>query len=457
MKQLQLLFFLILFLTTEPYANSVISGKLDPLINSNQRFVRLLYFKDYISNEIETLDYDILNEKNEFELEINLPEIQYCFIEYDFKIFGIYIEPGTNYAIELKSSESNAVNNFEPSIDLYIHVPAEGLNQKISDFNMIFEDFMIDNMKNSYGKIDKESVVSFKDKYLSEGGNDYFTNYKRYKIASLELLSRLKSKNLLAGDLFVGNKILYNNIEYMDFFISFFSEFLFTNRSLFSQTKVVEAINQSVDYHDIDSILSRASYLQETELRELVLLLNLKEMFYIPSFNQNKIFDFIKQISTASSSVENRKIASNIIIQLTNPLVGKKVPDLSLHNLNGEEINLGSFSGKPTYLSFIRPENVKDQTELEYLKNIYEEFSDKVNFICIAINGKRKDVEVFAHSNKFPFTFLILDDNIDILEEFKIFKAPQFIILDKNLNIKSAPSLSPTEDLAGYLSNMLKD
>ncbi len=458
MIKLLLTIFLIYFSTSFISANCIIRGKIDPLINSDQRFVRLIYFKDYISNEIKTLDFDILNDQDEFELDVDISEIQYCFIEYEFKIFGIYIEPGKTYSIELKLSQSGInTTDSNPFIELYILSPAKGLNQQISNFNMIIEDFMIDNMKNSYGKIDKTAVIVFKEEYLSDSSANYFSEYKRYKIASLELLSRITSKKLLADNYFAENKILYNNIEYMDFFMSFFSEFIVTNRSMFSQSKVVAAINQSSDYNDIDNILSKASYLHEKELRELVLLLNLNEMFYLPSFNQNKILEFITQISEESSYTKNKEIAYNIINRLENPLIGKEAPDISLRNSKGELINLHKFHGKPIYLSFIRPENYSDQSELESLKNIFPDFSDKVNFICIAINGTQKEVEEFIHSNDYPFTFLILGDNIDILEKFNIYKAPLFIILDKDFIINSAPSLSPSEELARYLNSKLKE
>lgn len=455
MKRLLLITIFLVYLISESISGSVIRGRIDPLIHSEQKFVRLLHYKDYISNEINVLDTDILDENYEFELNVDFDEIQYCFLEYDFRIFGIYLEEGKSYQVEINRSDRKDAYGTE--LDFFIMSPETDLNQNISEFNMVLENFMIDNMKNSYGKIKRESVLKFKKEILTANENGYFEQYKRYKIASLELLSRSKNKNAIATEYLIDQPILYNNIEYMDFFSSFFSEFLFTERGLFSQNEITQILNSAMGYHALDKILSEVQYLSSENLRELVLLLNLYEMYYIPSYKPGQVIKFIEQISLESNSAENRYIAMNILNRIENPIVGLQAPDIMLSNTEGNIFKLDKQDEKLIYLSFIRMENSIDQMQMDMLKTVYDEFSDRVNFVCIVLNGSLEDLNNFTRSNDYPFEFLILENNIEILEKYHIFKVPQFILLDGNHRIISAPSLSPSEELAGYLSSKLKE
>ncbi len=73
--------------------------------------------------------------------------------------------------------------------------------------------------------------------------NPYFSNYISYKTASMQLFMRLKSRDKIGLEYFAGQPVLYENLEYMDFFHLFFEKYFLTGGKYFSYNKTYDLIN----------------------------------------------------------------------------------------------------------------------------------------------------------------------------------------------------------------------
>ena len=112
--------------------------------------------------------------------------------------------------------------------------------------------------------------------------------------------------------------------------------------------------------------------------------------------------------------------------------VGEPAPDFELQNLDGQTVSLGNLRGKPVLINFWKTTCPSCVSEMPYIQEIYEEWSDQ-GLLVLAINigeGSSK-VEEFMQGNNLSFTVL-LDTRQDIAYKYNFRYIPTTFFIDKD-------------------------
>ena len=112
--------------------------------------------------------------------------------------------------------------------------------------------------------------------------------------------------------------------------------------------------------------------------------------------------------------------------------VGNLAPDFQLQSLDGQTISLGDLRGKPVLINFWATWCPPCRSEMPYIQEIYEEWTDKgLLVLAINIGESASTVEDFMQSNSLSFTVL-LDTKQDIAQRYNITGIPTTFFIDKD-------------------------
>jgi hypothetical protein len=151
---------------------------------------------------------------------------------------------------------------------------------------------------------------------------------------------------------FANAPVLYENVEYMDFFNQYFSKYLTATCRSLKFTDYNTILNSPESYKRIMKALAADSILKRPHLRELVMIKGLMEMFNTTGFNQEKILSLLGSVIAETKFQQNREIARNMIQVLTKLRPGTAAPGFKLKDREQKEVTLADFKGKPVVLNF---------------------------------------------------------------------------------------------------------
>jgi len=112
--------------------------------------------------------------------------------------------------------------------------------------------------------------------------------------------------------------------------------------------------------------------------------------------------------------------------------VGNLAPDFQLQNLDGQTVSLGNLQGKPVLINFWATWCPSCVSEMPYIQEIYEEWSDK-GLVVLAINigESSSKVEEFMQSHNLSFTVL-LDTKQNVAQKYNFQYIPTTFFIDKD-------------------------
>jgi len=112
--------------------------------------------------------------------------------------------------------------------------------------------------------------------------------------------------------------------------------------------------------------------------------------------------------------------------------VGNQAPDFQLQNLDGQTVSLGDLRDKPVLINFWATWCPPCRSEMPYIQEIYEEWSDK-GLVVLAINigESSSKAEGFMQSYNLSFTVL-LDTKQDVAQKYNIQYIPTTFFIDKD-------------------------
>ena len=114
--------------------------------------------------------------------------------------------------------------------------------------------------------------------------------------------------------------------------------------------------------------------------------------------------------------------------------VGNLAPDFQLQSLDGQTVSLGNLRGKPVLINFWATWCPPCRSEMPYMQEIYEEWSDK-GLVVLAINTGESSSKVrgFLESHGFSFPVLLDADLLvalryDVVRYNKLYIPTTFFI-----------------------------
>jgi len=426
--------------------------------------IRLSTYEDFVSYKEYLLASDQIDDLGNFRLTFDINTTTYAFLNLDFRRSDIYIIPGCFYDIKIKSPEAKQtnVNPFlaEESLEFeIIHAPDDDITLLIQDLNLEYNTFIADknNFYALYRKRDKSKLEDFKSqisKKFPNPTNPYFQNVIKYKIASLEDLARIKSRKKLFDEYFLEQPILYNHVEYMEFFNQYFNNYLISSKQI-NYDMLRSSINDKGDYFSFLKIVGMDTLLSNEKLRELVMLKGLKDLASNPEFNQSNVIRILKDFSEKMKYAEHRNIAGNIVFIKTKLKPGTMAPEFSVKDVEGNLIHLKDFRGKYIYLCFWTSWCIPCVKEFEILSELYPKYRNEVKFLGISFDKEYSSMYHNLNEKKYPWANFHYDNDLDLIEDYEIKTYPLFVLIDREGKIIRYPAPSPSQNLENIIGKLL--
>ena len=332
----------------------------------------------------------------------------------------------------------------------FIEPDSNELNQKIWQFNTMYNQFIFENFDWIYTRHDKSRVNSFSqevEKKFPFSDSGYFKDYIIYKLADVELFARLRGKNTLATEYFVDKPVLYNNVEYTFFFNEFFDKFLVTSPNMITVSDLIIAVNDNRDNHAILDAMTHKQFLADENFRELVLLHALKGLYYNGTYKKPQVLDMIRTISRTSSDPMHKKIALNLLETLTVLTPGFPAPNLQLTGIAGQSFNLKSIKGKPVLLTFFRSEQKGIQNSFDHLSELFNVYNSGLEIISISMDNDPLAYIPLANSGSYNWTFAHYGNEPAVYDLYNIKDLPLYVLIDVEGNIALFPAPPPGDEL----------
>ena len=427
--------------------------------------IEVIRFNDLITFNEKTIASSPVDSSGRFSLSFDIEETIYINLAIDFHRSSLFVQPGKEYDVRISPMDYNdnkEVNPFIGSANLEVRFAvddSEDLNTRIQFFNKLYDDFLLYNFNALYRDRNKSKLDTFR-LFISMNFKDvrdpYMVNYGKYKIANLVQLCQAMNQAQIGKMYFSDAPILYENVEYMDFFNQYFSKYLTaTSRSL----KFIDyhaLLNGPEGYKRMMKALEADTLLKKPQLRELVMIKGLMEMYNTQGYKQEQILNLLRAVTGETKFLQNRQIAENMISLLTKLRPGTPVPGFTLKDRTQKDVSLADFRGKPVVLSFWTTYCQGCISEMDRLKPLYDKYSDQVGFISISADKDFKKMLFFINmKNDFVWNFLHIGENYSLLKEYDVRSYPLFVLIDKDGNIVQCPADLPGSGLESALQKLV--
>lgn len=427
--------------------------------------IEVITSSDLVTGLEKTLAQATVDSTASFTLSLNNDKILSAFLAIDFHRGELFLEPGRSYTVSiapLNYNEMQEVNPFVESQSLEITIQGnkpDELNALIQAFNKEYNVFVLENFNYLYREKDKARLDTFSVRMarkFPDVKRNYFPEYVKYKLGSLEQVANVMGKSPMVKKYFSDSPILYDNVEYMDFFNEFFSKYITTTSRPLKFLNYSGMLNGPNSYPALMKALESDTLLRRPQLRELVLLRNLMEMYDDPLYKQESIQNTLAAIVKDSKFAENKVIAENLIKYLTRLRHGSVAPGFTLQDRNRKIISLSDFKGKPVLLGFWTTYCESCLSEMESLKPLYDKYHDRMVFVSISADKEFMKMLFFLNLKKeFTWTFLHLGNEIGLLRDYDVRSFPLFVLIDSQGRIVQYPADLPDSGLESSLEKLL--
>ncbi len=424
--------------------------------------IRLLTYEDQVSCKTIELASTLADTAGKFDLSVNISHTCFATLHIDEYVADLYIKPSQNFFIEIEPEKYNegVAILFKPQY-LNINFPKadfDDINLLIYDFEVLYSDFVEKNFLNIYLNYDKTIVDSFSTvitKRYESINDEFFLDIVKYKLAALEFVSRKIGKTGIFKKYFNPEHIKYNNPGYMEFFITYFESYAGHATGQISATALNNAVNIEKKYLAVFNAFGADSLLQHEILRELAILVALKNMYYSQYYDRSAIKGILNEIKEKSKINEHQIIASNLLTVFSKRQKGTSAAYFNLQNQKEQFISLDDFKGKFIYLTFWNSQCIDCESEFELISKVVDKFKDNLEVVSISTDKHFLNMQYFLKNKNYNWNFLHFNGNYELLEQYQIKTVPFYILIDPNGNIAEYPAKEPIYNLDAYFSKII--
>lgn len=419
--------------------------------------ISLYIYNDYITYQEKEIAQAKIDEKGNFSLKAQVEETQYAFLRIDNELADFFIEKNGDYVVKFPDpikKESN-INEFVERNFHRMEITNStwySLNPSLVRFNNLYDDFLENNvyllMRQSTKDRKKlvDNVNAFR-KEINENfkgvHGEFFENYVNYAFANIRQITMLP-EDALYEEYFNEKPIHYRNLEYMNFFHSFFEKkmelFAISNKG----NRIVHAINAGATLDFIDEILTQNEFFKDKRLRRLAMIKACQSFFHDKEFKKVKVADLLEKIEQENLHSEITLAAKNMRSELTRLAPGNPAPDIELRNSNNIPTKLSDLKGKYIYLEFTDATCPACNAETMLVKELKREFGNKIEFVTVLINEDFEVARKYIQANNYDWTFLISGRESKVLRDYNIKSVPTYYLIDKNFNLLLSPAQNPS-------------
>ncbi|MAE07794.1 MAG: hypothetical protein CL661_03415 [Bacteroidetes bacterium] len=424
------------------------------------KLVRIIDYADQFSKLEQTIAQTQTNISGEFVLQLDIAKTTFAYLALDLEKGEFYLSPAANYKFNIIADTVLSEQSIFDRLPLNFTVVADddGTQLAIEDFNIAYNDFIYNNIKVIYKSKDKSVVMNFvidmQRKYATNQP-DYVSNYVEYSLASLLWLSNKESNKQILGNYFINKPVLYDNIQYTEFFKEFFKNY-FDGEKIYTYEELILGINSPEPNNKVDELLLRDEQLElDNRVREIVEMLLLSRNYHNRDANKDRIISKLINIARISNYDENRIIAENFIVKLQELQNGTMAPSFTLLNSNNDSISLDDFQGKFVLLSFVKEDCNICNFYMQLLDDLKKRNGDKFEIVTIIAGDSTNKLTNFTQKKGYQWPILKSGNKILLLEDYKIRAYPSYIFINPDGTIAYAHLPMPDENMELYLQRFM--
>ncbi len=363
----------------------------------------------------------------------------------------LLLEPGHLYNLEIPDPNGNDLYYpTETDTNLLLY-QTSNLDYQINYFSIYnYEDF-------SKGTI-KPKLKKFIDSMDTKYGyikDEYFIQYKEYKLAELMANAGYKSRKTFYQTFLKGRPILYNHPQYMAYFNDFYIGAMNGLMRSSDNESLKNAVTNGTPIDTVLAVIKRNDFGDDARLVELICIKGLFELYYMPGYDKYKLENLVSELKNKTTSTEIKGIAEYFL-----QVIGRLKPGKQYINFEGKDTEgnihaITEYGGKYMFISFFSPEDPTSIREITALKNIYDEFRKEVTFVTVCSSCTYSSLQSFVTTNKLKWTFLLIDPSVE--SEYEVISYPAAFFIDKEGKFVFSPSPLPSAGLSDKIYLYLKD
>ena len=455
----------ILFLSVSLFSQSRITVHFP---GAEGKTVHIWSYTDYVSYNRKEIATAKINHKGDFSFKVNVNTPKPIFIQVAFTRVQLFLEPHRNYIINIDKVDFDDENIYPSNVIVYlapkytIVAPVEQeLNDGIYQSEEMFSAFVDSNylslVRGQNTKLLVDSFAEQMDGFISDFGNEYLGDYTALQMAQLRLLSHDYTTQMIVDKYFSKNKINLNDPSLMRFFNSFWANYLTSKAKGFSSAALDSAINITKSYQSLSALLSKDPLLKDKSLRELVILRNIIQMYPNRRFDRSALIDILYDISRSKLRKEHQQIAVNVRKRLQRFDYGNKVPNFEFTDIQGNQFKLSDFEGMYVYISVWNMNCMDCLPEMEYTKELYEEYDDIIKFVSISVDADTAAMASYVKSRDYNWIFASLGENYQFLNDYNIGVLPRYILINKEGELEMLNAPKPSNHFSEQFLKMLNE
>jgi hypothetical protein len=414
--------------------------------------VEIFQILDYISMKQERIATATVQEDSTFTCSFYLKETQKLVIASNNNSGFIYASPGASY--EIYMPDRNKHDPYRPlgnKVELtFLGMDSTDINYKILTFNRWVDEMLATyyTKNNSESQYFAKRLDQFKtdvqNYYKNDSTDAFFRSHVRYTLARIDNMRFLGSRNQYEKyDFYLRNTpVYYQSDAYMEYVVKYYDKMLTHIDSKINE-KIYQALLKSSPTLILRAMGTEYTLQNNIRLREVVMIKTLGEAFFEKDYPQTNILSVLDSVAQFALYPENRIIARNISLRLTELSPGAKAPDFNIAAASGN-YDLRRFSGKHLYLIFVSPAGKDVRNQLDLLVPIYRRYVNEVQFLMVVKRTANSDEQsVAALQKSVPWESVVVDENSDVLKNYQVVNTPHYVVIDPIGYVVAAPALGP--------------
>ena len=434
--------------------------KIDGKVNEPNALVRLLIYNDMLTYE-QTLVYETKSDNDgNFLIEADVEDVVMAQIAVNLERVDLLIKPDASYELEIVIPEQkNDVSYFEresPTLKI-ININDDELYTQYHVSNMIIDDFLYENFNQIYRNrrlslLDSLELVIKRN--IPQIKSDFVKDNIRYRKAAIQMVVNNDNGKKVINQYFNKQDVQYSNPAYMNLFHEIFANYLASRQFGASDLRYML-------YQDYDRFMS---YLKEKDvflaenqnLAELIVAYNLKRMFYELQDDRKVILEKLKSIGQNTKNQKNKDIVNDILKQIDRLSFNSEAPDFSLNDKNGNLVKLADFKENMLLVQFVNKVSAMTDYQFELLKDFSNQWQDTIQIVTIATKESFDDFEKLFEEKNYKWKLLNIENEILLLEKYRIKTYPDYVIIGTNGKIGMSPAPSPEQYLDFHVRRLYK-
>ena len=427
--------------------------------------IRLIAYEDLITYTPKVVSSDMVDRNGAFELSYATPEVRLVQLEIRTSRAEFLVEPSKTYNFTI-SMDADLFNFFRPQdYDGFLQVENENdnpqdLNRRVNYFsdyyNYAFSRYYFPIVYDRDEDARDSVLAMMRQKFeIRYNPFDFYQSYVYYGISQLDRIYWQKEAEKLYQKYLDNDYILYNNPNYMEFFDSFYDDYVFSSLKI-NRENVLISINDSVNYRMLFNELGRDEFLVNERIRELVIIKNLGQLYLNhPEFDKPNILKLLEELQQTTHFAEHKPLVTNMINFVKKFSDNQLVKNVKLKEPNGKDFLLSKLNGKWTYLHFFRTDCLECVRELMLIREIQEKYKDSLRCVGVCLDFDKYQLQNFL--NKYPqfdWEFVHFNQQYQWINNLEVNSLPDYILLSPEGKIFNRYLPAPADGLVDYLNRL---